>query len=492
MKNIIKLFGAIALVAAIVFTMAACPTQSSPTDGPKAATEPRTTIYVSKDNNYQYTLEITENLQNRSVRYAARRGDTFKLTVELINGRDYTVALVYSGTVDSVVENQTEIKIAINVKGEQLDITIKGVEMKVITGTIKTDDNNTITPGILTPIPTFTSVNDLKVWLASQPANTAATAYAVKLNVSDLGGMWSTAGSVGNALYTNSTKYVSLDLSGSTITSIGDSAFYGCASLVGIIIPDSVTSFGRSVFSTCSSLASANLGNGVTSIGEWTFFECFSLTSVNLGNSVTSIARSAFYTCPSLTSISIPSSVTSIGDGPFINCNGLTAINVDAANTAYSSQDGVLYNKNKTTLVRYPSGKTGSTFAIPSSVTSIGHSAFSDSASLTSIAIPNNVTRIGADAFRVYESVTRLTSVTIGSGVTSIGVFAFGRCDSLTSVTFQGTIASDYFTSDYFDSSAFGTIGDLYEKFYATNPTNGTPGTYTRPNTSSLTWTKQS
>ena len=80
-------------------------------------------------------------------------------------------------------------------------------------------------------------------------------------------------------------------------------------------------------------------------------------------------------------------------------CTSLTAITVDALNSAYSSVDGVLFNKSQTTLIQYPAGKAGTSYTIPNSVTSIGDSAFSGCTSLTSVTIATSVTSIGDEAF---------------------------------------------------------------------------------------------
>jgi len=112
------------------------------------------------------------------------------------------------------------------------------------------------------PTSGFTSIAAFKTWLTAQPANTAATAYNVKLNVSDLGGDGLTAGSARKALINNNNKYVSLDLSDSTVTSIGLSAFEGCIGLTGITIPDSVTSIGSNAFLNCTSLTSVTFVKG--------------------------------------------------------------------------------------------------------------------------------------------------------------------------------------------------------------------------------------
>ena len=208
----------------------------------------------------------------------------------------------------------------------------------------------------------------------------------------------------------------------------------------GIITLDGpVTKIGSFAFSGCSSLTSITIPEGVTNIGSWTFNGCSSLTSITIPESVTNIESYAFYRCSKLTSVTIPNSVASIGSGAFSGCSSLTSINVDINNPNYSSVDGVLFNKDKTTLIKYPIGNTRSEYTIPNSVTNIGSSAFWDCSSLTSVTIPNSVTSIGEEAF--YEC-SSLTSITIPNSVTSIGNGAFYSCDKLTSVTIPNSVTS--------------------------------------------------
>lgn len=226
-----------------------------------------------------------------------------------------------------------------------------------------------------------------------------------------------------------------------SVTSIGDYAFFCCRSLTNITIPDSVTNIGQNAFSLCSSLTNVTIPNSVTSIEPDTFSECSSLTSITIPNSVTSIGDHAFFYCQSLTNITIPNGVTNIGYTAFSNCTSLKAIHVSAENTAYSSLDGVLYNKAQTEIVVYPAGKAVGKVdlseTIPESVTRIGDYAFGSCSLCTNITIPDSVTSIGVEAF---ESCVALTSITIPNGVTSIEAETFVHCSSLSDVVIPNSV----------------------------------------------------
>ena len=156
---------------------------------------------------------------------------------------------------------------------------------------------------------------------------------------------------------------------------------------------------------------------------------CSGLVSVTISNSVTTIGSYAFCNCSKLTSVTIPNSVTKIGADAFEACSKLTEINVENDNTAYSSVDGVLFNKDTTTLICYPAGKTGTTYTIPNSVTEIVADAFEGCSKLTTVTIPNSVTKIFNYAFFNCHN---LTSVTIPNSVTLIGYKVFYGCDNVT------------------------------------------------------------
>ena len=264
---------------------------------------------------------------------------------------------------------------------------------------------------------------------------------------------------IGNSAFSDCTSLTSVTIPDS-VTSIGNEAFLGCRNLTSITIPDSVTSIGSSAFRNCTNLTSVTIPDSVTSIGDWAFDNtAYYNNSSNwvdgvlyIGNHLIdakkindnyiikdgtkTIADIAFYYCTSLTSITIPNSVTSIGYAAFTGCRSLISINVDANNKNYSSVNGVLFNKDKTVLIRYPEGKTDTKYTIPDSVTSVGDSAFYYCTSLTSITIPDSVTSIGD---YVFYKCTSLTSVTIPNSVTSIGDSAFYDCYSLKYVFYTGS-----------------------------------------------------
>ena len=222
---------------------------------------------------------------------------------------------------------------------------------------------------------------------------------------------------------------------------------------------------GDSAFSNCYQLQSIEIPSSVTSIGEYAFTICRNLAAVTFANNsqLENIGDSAFSLCSQLQSIEIPSSVTSIGNNAFSRCGSLTAINVAGDNQNYSSEDGILFNKDKTTLIQYPSGKTEVTYQIPLTVTTIA-GVFYYNSTLETIEISANVTSIGGSAF---FNCTSLTTVIIDSREIYIAATSQWACGNLlgnSSTTtvrvlksiVDGGAVNSYITSNFTNTSEDG------------------------------------
>lgn len=231
-----------------------------------------------------------------------------------------------------------------------------------------------------------------------------------------------------------------------TVEGIGSSAFGYCTGLSSIVLPESVTSIGSQAF-RYSGLTSIELPNSLENIANEVFLNCNQLTSVTIGTHVANIHSTAFNNCSKLNSIvwnatdfadfgsaslspfytyrnniksftfgenvqhipafmcyemsnlsriDIPASVTSVGEGAFAYCGRLTEINATAGSPLYSSEEGVLFSKDKTSLIIYPAGKSATSYIVPSIVQTIEENAFYGCANLSSITIPASVKSIGA------------------------------------------------------------------------------------------------
>ncbi len=132
--------------------------------------------------------------------------------------------------------------------------------------------------------------------------------------------------------------------------------------------------------------------DGVTSIGKDAFGGCDALKSITISDSVISIGDKVFAGCTTLENITIPNGVINIENYAFAGCNSLQSINVSEGNSNYLSCGGVLFDKSKSVLIKYPEGEKDTSYIIPDGVTSIGDFAFMYCISLKSITIPENVT----------------------------------------------------------------------------------------------------
>lgn len=184
-------------------------------------------------------------------------------------------------------------------------------------------------------------------------------------------------------------------------------------------------------------IKSVVISDGVTSVGTSAFANCKNLTSVTLSDTITTIEEAAFFYCEKLTDISIPGSVTSIDITAFEWCDSLSEINVELKNRNYASISGVLYNKNMSTLIKYPVAKADESFSVPITVKTIGANAFSNCNNLTSITISNLVTTIEDAAF---SGCNNLTGVTFSNRLEAIGNYAFYECKNLNSIDIPSSI----------------------------------------------------
>lgn len=211
-----------------------------------------------------------------------------------------------------------------------------------------------------------------------------------------------------------------------------------------------VTDIEKYAFWYGANLAGVRIPGSVTNVGGHPFLGCNRLTAITVEDSNPSYSsvdgilfdknRTTLIECPAgrVGNYAIPGIVTNIEWSAFSRCHSLTSITVNAANAKYSSLEGVLFDKGQAALVKCPAGKFGS-YTIPDGVISIGPAAFQGCTGLTSVTIPRGVASIGVSAF---SDCTALTSVTIPDGVSDIGQFAFGGCAGLRSVTIPGSVTS--------------------------------------------------
>ena len=269
---------------------------------------------------------------------------------------------------------------------------------------------------------------------------------------------------IGNYAFYDDRKISKLEFTGDNLTSIGSYAFYDNLALEELNLSGDNVSIGDNAFNNYNKLKTVNLKSGIKSIGSYAFRDCTVLDDIKLCSELETIGAYAFYNCGNLQSIEIPDNVTKIDNNTFENCSSLksvsigkscttisaTAFNnatklekitVSADNEKYSSVDGALLNKEKTSIILYPKSKSGE-FVIPDTVTSIADRAFSSCPNLTKITIGANVESVGAYAF---SSCSALTDVVFKDSTIKkkvIGLYAFYNCQALSNVDFGNAVTS--------------------------------------------------
>jgi len=270
----------------------------------------------------------------------------------------------------------------------------------------------------------------------------------------------------------------------SKLTTIPDRAFNSCPNLREVNIPDSVTRIETYAFNSCSSLTTITIpknveyigkqafwgsaltevtieGNSLTEIDDLAFAFCESLKTINIPSSIETIGTQAFQHCgvlkttgletgtnnltsigeeafssTTIKSISIPATCTDINKNAFTRCSKLQEINVDEGNPNYSSEDGILYDKNKETLYLYPAAKTGSSYTTPDSLKTIGAYAFEENQRLRAVTITDRVETIERSAFQGAG----VETVTMSDSVTSLGELAFYNSKSLSEIKLSNSL----------------------------------------------------
>lgn len=175
-------------------------------------------------------------------------------------------------------------------------------------------------------------------------------------------------------------------------------------------------------------LKTVKLSDALEEIPKWAFGQNTSLKTITLGSKIKKIDANAF-TTTALGNITIPATVESIDGTAFLNCTEMENIYVNEKNTKYTSIEGVLYTKDKKTLLTYPTGKRIVNYTIPNGTVTIGESAF-QGATLKTVKIPTTVTTLEDWCFSLCKN---LTTVTIPSSVTKYGDGPFYECENLTS-----------------------------------------------------------
>ena len=230
--------------------------------------------------------------------------------------------------------------------------------------------------------------------------------FAMILSVIPFGTLYASADSDNSC---GDNAFWSLDASGLLeITGTGDIADFTASgapwygernSVKALSIADGITSVGNNAFYDCSNLAEVTLPDGVSEIGNNAFRDCDKLEAIDLPAELKIIGSRAFY-YSGLKKVVIPASVTSIGADAFGWCSRLTSIEVDSLNANYSAdENGVLFNKDKTELIKYPCGKENSDYDIPETVQIVAEYAFENCADLKTVYIPDSVTSLDGAFF---------------------------------------------------------------------------------------------
>ena len=269
---------------------------------------------------------------------------------------------------------------------------------------------------------------------------------------------------IANGLFSRCSSLGDIIIPGGVIN-LGDYAFSDCSSLTSIDLGDSMTNIGSNAFLNCENLLKINIPDSVIEISDRAFYQCKKIAELTFGNSVESIGNSAFWNCISITDLSLPSSLNSISDLAFFYCIGIETINIGTSNY-FITENNVLYNKDKTILYLYPSNNDNDTFTIPSTLASYKMGALANCFNLVNIFVEENNVNFDSEdgilfnndktilylypigrtdeSYNVPETVTilwdaaftscKLITINLPEGLTDLGVGTFAYCINLENI----------------------------------------------------------
>jgi hypothetical protein len=207
---------------------------------------------------------------------------------------------------------------------------------------------------------------------------------------------------------------------GTGIKVIDSYAFANCSNLNEIVLPQNLSGINSYCFTDCIKLSKINIPSGINQIWQGTFLNCKNLKNIEIGSGVSGIQPYAFSYC-GLTGINIPDNVYYLKNNSFINstdlnyikigknlneinnsfyrCTSLREVEVDSENETFSSDNGVLFNKNKTSIIIYPPNKTGTFYNVPNTVNNLNYNCFNFNYNLTGIYFSGDAPILDADVF---------------------------------------------------------------------------------------------
>ena len=199
-----------------------------------------------------------------------------------------------------------------------------------------------------------------------------------------------------------------------------------------------VTKISESAFSNRTDIVELYLPSSIKTVGENAFNNCCSLEKVVFANGgVVTIDDGAFGVCESLKDIILPEGLESLGVDVFYKSENIENIFIGENSNNYSSENGVLFNKDKTVIIKYPPAKSDETYTIPETVTKIESWAFSYSSNLIELELPSSVTSVCDFAFYNCSNIKTVTTL---KNVVQLGGAAFENCYSLTNISALGEL----------------------------------------------------